>query len=35
MGTYQEGDVVEIVEVNGHWGKTDKGWINLRYVNFE
>ena len=35
MGTYQEGDIVEIVEVNGHWGKTDKGWINLRYVNFD
>ena len=35
LGTYQEGDVVEIVEVNGHWGKTSKGWINLRYVNFD
>lgn len=35
VGTYQEGDVVEIVEVNGHWGRTSKGWINLRYVNFD
>ena len=35
LGTYQEGDLVEIIEVNGHWGKTSKGWINLRYVNFD
>lgn len=35
MGTYQEGDIVEIREVKGNWGKTDVGWINLRYVNFD
>lgn len=35
LGTYQEGDIVEIREVKGNWGKTDKGWINLRYVNFD
>ena len=34
MGTYTEGDLVEILEVKGHWGRTSKGWINLRYVNF-
>ena len=34
VGTYTEGDLVEIIEVKGHWGKTSKGWINLRYVNF-
>lgn len=31
-GTYIEGDLVTILEVNGNWGKTDKGWINLKYV---
>ena len=35
MGTYQEGDLVEILEVKDSWGRTSKGWINLRYVNFE
>lgn len=34
-GTYTEGDLVEILEVKGHWGRTSKGWINLRYVNFD
>ena len=34
VGTYTEGDVVEILEVKGHWGRTSKGWINLRYVNY-
>lgn len=35
VGTYQEGNVVEILEVNGTWGRTDKGWINLKYVDFD
>ena len=35
MGTYQEGDLVEIIEVKEHWGKTKLGWINLRYVSFD
>lgn len=35
MGTYTEGDVVEILEVKDHWGRTSKGWINLRYVTFD
>lgn len=34
MGSYIEGDTVIITEVNGSWGKTDKGWINLNYVSF-
>lgn len=33
-GSYSEGDIVTIVEVDGTWGKTDKGWINLKYVEF-
>ena len=35
VGTYTEGDVVEILEVKGHWGRTSKGWINLRYAKFD
>ena len=32
LGSYKKGDKVKITEVNGEWGKTDKGWINLKYV---
>lgn len=32
VGTYKKGDAVEILEVKGNWGKTDKGWISLTYV---
>ena len=34
VGSYVEGETVTIIEVNGSWGKTDKGWINLNYVSF-
>ena len=34
VGTYKNGDKVNITEVNGEWGKTDKGWINLKYVQY-
>jgi hypothetical protein len=36
VGQYKRGDVITIQEtktVNGKlWGKTDKGWIDMRYV---
>ncbi len=32
VGAYKKGDKVEILEVKGEWGKTNKGWINLQYV---
>ena len=32
VGTYQKGDKVEILEVKDGWGRTDKGWISLKYV---
>ena len=35
LGTYQEGDVVEILEVKDNWGKTTLGWINLKYVQYK
>lgn len=35
VDTYKEGEKVTITEVNGSWGKTEKGWINLKYVTFD
>ncbi len=32
---YREGDQISILEVDGHWGKTEKGWINLKYVKYD
>lgn len=34
VGTYRTGDNVTVTEVDGNWGKTDLGWINLKYVVF-
>ena len=35
LGSYKNGDKVEILEVKESWGKTDKGWISLNYVIYE
>ena len=35
VGSYALGETVTITEVKDGWGKTDKGWINLRYVEFD
>lgn len=35
VGSYSEGDSVTILEVNGQWGRTDQGWINLEYVKYD
>ena len=35
VDAYKEGDRVVILEVNGHWGRTDKGWISLDYVKYD
>ena len=35
VDAYAEGDRVVITEVEGTWGKTNKGWINLKYVRFD
>lgn len=32
LGTYKKDDVVTVTEIAGNWGKTDKGWINLKYA---
>ncbi len=34
VGTYSKGDKVTILERKGDWGRTNKGWINLKYVDF-
>ena len=35
VGSYKNGAKVTITEVSGEWGKTDKGWISMRYVKFD
>ena len=35
VGTYKKGDKVEITEIKGKWGKTDKGWISMKYVKMD
>lgn len=33
QGSYNKGDVVTILETKDGWGRTDKGWVKLDYVN--
>jgi len=33
QGSYNKGDVVTIVETKNGWGRTNKGWIKMDYVN--
>ena len=35
VGELVEGNVVTILEVNGNWGRTVQGWINLNFVKYE
>ena len=32
VGEYEYGDRVEILEQDGNWGRTSKGWISLSYI---
>ena len=32
-GTYNKGDVVTILEIKNGWGRTNRGWIKMDYVN--
>jgi nucleoid DNA-binding protein len=34
VGSYKKGDKVTILERSGDWGRTNKGWINTKYVDF-
>lgn len=33
VGRYKKGDKVTILETRSGWGRTDKGWIKLKYVD--
>lgn len=33
VGKYKKGDKVTITETKDGWGKTDKGWVSLKYVS--
>ncbi len=33
QGGYNKGDVITILETKNGWGRTNKGWIKLEYVN--
>lgn len=33
IGSYNKGDIVAIIEQQGDWVRTSKGWIMLEYVN--
>ena len=35
LGKYVKGDVINILEKKGSWGRTSKGWVNLSYVKME
>ncbi len=35
VGTYFKGRRVQILETQDSWGRTDRGWINLKYVTFD
>lgn len=35
VGSYTEGDGVNILEVQDNWGRTVQGWINLNFVEYE
>ncbi len=35
VGTYDAGDEVTILETEDGWGRTNKGWISLNYVDFD
>lgn len=33
QGSYDKGDVITILETKNGWGRTNKGWIKMEYVN--
>lgn len=33
VGSYVKGDAVTILETKNGWGRTNKGWISMKYVN--
>lgn len=35
VGEFKKGESVTVTELQGTWGKTDKGWVNTIFVYFE
>jgi len=35
VSSYEEGDVVTILETRNGWGRTDEGWVSLKYIDFD
>ncbi len=35
VGSYDEGDIITVLEAEDGWGRTSKGWISLNYVDFD
>lgn len=35
VSTYEEGDEVTILETKDGWGRTDEGWVSLKYIDFD
>ena len=35
VGELVEGSIVTVLEVDGTWGKTEQGWINLQFVKYQ
>lgn len=33
QGSYNKGDIVTILETKNGWGRTNKGWVKMEYVN--
>ena len=32
VGVYTKDTICELIEIQGNWGKTNRGWISLEYV---
>lgn len=35
VSSYEEGDIVTILETRNGWGRTDEGWVSLSYIDFD
>lgn len=35
VSSYEEGDVVTILETKDGWGRTSEGWVSLKYIDFD
>ncbi len=33
QGSYNKGDIVTVLETKNGWGRTNKGWVKMEYVN--